>query len=179
MGVVPDLATRDDELLLLELLNTTPVVDGAQRDLLGDDVEGAVWVRDRGGAGSAAEVARLREIRDRLQAVVRGVDPATALMPFLAGVHLLPEIGDTGLTWRLGVEDAGRLPARVLVAWGQVQERLPGRLRACANEECRLFLLDRSKPGTARWCSMKICGNRLKARRHYERARREHRDPAG
>ena len=36
---------------------------------------------------------------------------------------------------------------------------------------CALFLLDRSKPNTARWCSMAVCGNRMKARRHYERAR--------
>jgi predicted RNA-binding Zn ribbon-like protein len=72
----------------------------------------------------------------------------------------------------LGVVDDERLSARALLAWGRVQESMPGRLRACANEECRLFLLDRSKPNTARWCSMKACGNRLKARRHYERARR-------
>ncbi|TQM13844.1 CGNR zinc finger domain-containing protein [Pseudonocardia kunmingensis] len=168
---MPDLATRADELLLLELLNTTPVVDGSPQDLLGDGDEASAWVRDRGGTGSTAEVARLRRVRDRLQAVVRGVDPATVLAPLLADVHLRPEIGDAGLTWRLAVEDAERLAARVLVAWGQVQERMPGRLRPCANEECCLFLLDRSKPGTARWCSMKICGNRLKARRHYERAR--------
>ena len=48
----------------------------------------------------------------------------------------------------------------------------PGRLRPCANDECRLFLIDRSKAGTARWCSMAVCGNRMKARRHYERARK-------
>jgi predicted RNA-binding Zn ribbon-like protein len=47
----------------------------------------------------------------------------------------------------------------------------PGRLRPCANDECRLFLIDRSKSNLARWCSMAVCGNRLKARRHYERAR--------
>jgi predicted RNA-binding Zn ribbon-like protein len=47
----------------------------------------------------------------------------------------------------------------------------PGRLRACANDECRLFLIDRSKANAARWCSMAVCGNRMKARRHYQRAR--------
>ena len=30
----------------------------------------------------------------------------------------------------------------------------PGRLRSCANDECRLFLIDHSKANTARWCSM-------------------------
>ena len=49
--------------------------------------------------------------------------------------------------------------------------RSPGRLRPCANDECRLFLDDHSKANAARWCSMAVCGNRMKARRHYERAR--------
>jgi predicted RNA-binding Zn ribbon-like protein len=169
---MPDLATQEDEVLLLDLLNSTPVVDGAQRDLLAAGAESQEWARARGGVGTSAEVARLREVRDRLQAVVRGMEPPTVLTPFLTGLHLHPEIAETGLTWRLGVGDDERLAARALLAWGQVQERLPGRLRACANDECRLFLLDRSKPNTARWCSMKVCGNRLKARRHYERTHR-------
>jgi len=44
-------------------------------------------------------------------------------------------------------------------------------LRPCANDECRLFLIDHSKANAARWCSMAVCGNRLKARRHYQRVR--------
>ena len=43
--------------------------------------------------------------------------------------------------------------------------------RADSNDECRLFPLDRSKANAARWCSMAVCGNRMKARRHYQRAR--------
>jgi predicted RNA-binding Zn ribbon-like protein len=56
-------------------------------------------------------------------------------------------------------------------AWDALRIASPGRLRACANSECQLFLIDRSKPNTARWCSMAICGNRMKARRHYLRGR--------
>jgi predicted RNA-binding Zn ribbon-like protein len=174
-----DSVTRKDEVLLIDLLNSTPVVEGEQRDLLAADVTSHAWVRARGGVGSAAEVARLRQVRDRLQAVVRGVEPPDVLRPFLTGVHLLPEITQGGLRWSLGVVDDERLAARVLLAWAQVQESMPGRLRACANEECRLFLLDRSKPNTARWCSMKACGNRLKARRHYERRRHTDSDDQG
>jgi predicted RNA-binding Zn ribbon-like protein len=58
-----------------------------------------------------------------------------------------------------------------VLAWGEVERDLPGRLRPCANDECRLFLIDRSRAGTARWCSMSGCGNRMKARRHYSRAK--------
>ncbi|WP_425503278.1 CGNR zinc finger domain-containing protein [Psychromicrobium silvestre] len=46
---------------------------------------------------------------------------------------------------------------------------MPGRLRPCANLECNKFLIDHSRPNTARWCSMADCGNRLKARRHQAR----------
>lgn len=39
------------------------------------------------------------------------------------------------------------------------------RIRACDNPECRWLFLDTSKNHTRRWCDMKICGNRMKARR--------------
>ena len=38
-------------------------------------------------------------------------------------------------------------------------------LRACENPDCRWLFLDTSKNHTRRWCEMKICGNRMKARR--------------
>jgi predicted RNA-binding Zn ribbon-like protein len=39
------------------------------------------------------------------------------------------------------------------------------RVRACHNPECRWLFLDTSKNHTRRWCDMKVCGNRMKARR--------------
>lgn len=39
------------------------------------------------------------------------------------------------------------------------------RVRACENLECRWLFLDTSKNHTRRWCDMKVCGNRMKARR--------------
>jgi predicted RNA-binding Zn ribbon-like protein len=38
-------------------------------------------------------------------------------------------------------------------------------IRTCDNAECRWMFLDTSKSHTRRWCDMKICGNRMKARR--------------
>jgi predicted RNA-binding Zn ribbon-like protein len=43
------------------------------------------------------------------------------------------------------------------------------RVRACDNPECRWLFLDTSKNGTRRWCDMKVCGNRMKARRFKAR----------
>ena len=39
-------------------------------------------------------------------------------------------------------------------------------LRECGNPECRWLFADTSKNHTRRWCDMKICGNRMKARRY-------------
>jgi predicted RNA-binding Zn ribbon-like protein len=44
-----------------------------------------------------------------------------------------------------------------------------GRVSECANGQCLWLFLDDSKNRTRRWCSMKACGNRAKARRHYLR----------
>ncbi len=37
-----------------------------------------------------------------------------------------------------------------------------GRIRKCQNPECILFFLDTSKSGTRTWCSMNICGNKMR-----------------
>lgn len=42
-------------------------------------------------------------------------------------------------------------------------------VRRCNHPTCRRFFVDRSKNRSRRWCDMKICGNRVKAREHYRR----------
>ena len=44
-------------------------------------------------------------------------------------------------------------------------------VRVCEGERCGWFFLDRSPSKRRRWCSMSGCGNRAKARRHYEQVR--------
>jgi predicted RNA-binding Zn ribbon-like protein len=44
-------------------------------------------------------------------------------------------------------------------------------LRMCASEDCGWLFLDTTKNHRRRWCDMRTCGNRVKARRHYERVR--------
>lgn len=43
------------------------------------------------------------------------------------------------------------------------------RVRECGVETCRWLFLDTSKNHTRRWCNMKVCGNRVKARRFQAR----------
>ena len=42
-------------------------------------------------------------------------------------------------------------------------------VRQCASETCAWLFLDKTKNHRRRWCDMKICGNRDKARRYYRR----------
>jgi predicted RNA-binding Zn ribbon-like protein len=43
------------------------------------------------------------------------------------------------------------------------------RIRECASADCTWLFIDMSRNRTRRWCDMKGCGNRMKARRHYRR----------
>src|SRR5262249_410469 len=45
------------------------------------------------------------------------------------------------------------------------------RVRSCADIRCGWLFLDASPSGNRRWCSMRECGNRAKARRHYRENR--------
>ncbi len=56
----------------------------------------------------------------------------------------MPDIGADGLD----LVARGRFgPLSLVLAWGELERDMPGRLRPCANDECRLFLIDRSRAG--------------------------------
>jgi predicted RNA-binding Zn ribbon-like protein len=44
-------------------------------------------------------------------------------------------------------------------------------VRECDSETCNWLFLDTSKNHSRRWCDMKTCGNRFKARSYYQRLR--------
>ncbi|MET8452613.1 CGNR zinc finger domain-containing protein [Streptomyces sp. NPDC005209] len=163
--------TREQQDALLELLNTTPVANGVVRDELADPDTARSWQVAHGGNGSAEERRHLVRARDALQAVARGSAPAASLAPLLDGVTARPVVSPAGLSWEPAAPAARRSAVAAVMAWGALRESMPGRLRPCANAECRRFLLDRSRANTARWCSMAVCGNRMKARRHHRRTR--------
>jgi predicted RNA-binding Zn ribbon-like protein len=83
--------------------------------------------------------------------------------------------------------DSGKAASRLLkAAWQATQHAAPDDLEyACALSAiqffqpqkqahvkvcpaCRWLFLDSSKNKSRRWCDMKVCGNRAKARAHYE-----------
>lgn len=139
------------EAQFVALLNSAPVVDGEITETL-----------DNGP---------LRRLRDDLHRVIRGQADAEILNSYLSGVRQVPNItrGSATITWQV-TGPARTLPlAEAVLEWSRVQAELPGRLRPCGNPECNKFLIDHSKPNTARWCSMASCGNRMKARRYQSR----------
>jgi predicted RNA-binding Zn ribbon-like protein len=48
-------------------------------------------------------------------------------------------------------------------------ERLK-KVRRCAAPTCAWLFLDESRNHSRRWCDMTVCGNRQKARRHYQKS---------
>ena len=161
-----------NEELLLSLLNSAPVIEGTPTDSLQGET-GRDIARSWGGTGSANELSRLRRVRQALQAVVRGDDGGAIgeLAGILDDAVQTPRVTPDGVTWELQAPDDDRLAAGAVLAWSSVITEFPGRLRACANDECTQFLVDHSRPGTAKWCSMAVCGNRMKARTHARRSK--------
>jgi predicted RNA-binding Zn ribbon-like protein len=73
-------------------------------------------------------------------------------------------------SWRREEADAG-LPVWVLAraAHDLLLSAEMQHVHACEAETCRWLFLDTSKSHTRRWCKMKLCGNRAKARRYQAR----------
>ncbi|HEX5596592.1 MAG TPA: CGNR zinc finger domain-containing protein [Micromonosporaceae bacterium] len=69
------------------------------------------------------------------------------------------------------------IQARLAIAWAELV--LTGqlrRLKRCADQRCGEVFWDTTRNHSRRWCSMQVCGNRAKARRHTVRARQNRPD---
>ena len=60
----------------------------------------------------------------------------------------------------------GRILATVVRA---TDEGIWGRLKVCSNDACQWAFYDRSKNRSGKWCTMEVCGNRMKARTFRQR----------
>lgn len=106
---------------------------------------------------AAADLERLNQVLS--QAMARAV------------VHPV----DGGFAWSWTNE----APGLELVSWAVARSAAElltsdqlGRVRQCADDRgCGYLFVDTSRNGSRRWCSMKSCGNRAKAKRHYEKSR--------
>jgi predicted RNA-binding Zn ribbon-like protein len=60
----------------------------------------------------------------------------------------------------------GRILAVVVRA---ADEGIWGRLKVCTNDACQWAFYDRSRNRSGKWCTMEVCGNRMKARAFRQR----------
>jgi predicted RNA-binding Zn ribbon-like protein len=84
--------------------------------------------------------------------------------------------GPNGVDWRWTEGDALMRPLWPVALSAATLLTSPDltRVRECAGraDGCGWLFLDSSRGGGRRWCTMEVCGNRAKARRHYRRAQR-------
>jgi hypothetical protein len=125
-------------------------------DELADPARGRAWLAAAGGLGRDAELRHVLRVRAALQAVVRGEQSPAVLGPELDGVASVPAIADGQVSWTLRVAPERELAVRAILAWDALARLSPGRLRPCANDECRLFSSTAARPtppAGARWPS--------------------------
>jgi predicted RNA-binding Zn ribbon-like protein len=140
-------------------------------------------------APPAVTPARLREARALREAIDACVQAALGHEPAPAAAVATIDgwLAHAGPRTQLAVAGDGtpvlgeRGPAdpveRALAAVALDAARMLGtpaeaaRIRVCASATCSARFYDRSPAGRRRWCSMALCGNEAKARRHRERAR--------
>ena len=74
------------------------------------------------------------------------------------------------LEWSTGLRSVSDLTDELALAtWRLLQHEDRRRLRQCRDDDCGWLFLDRTKNGSRVWCSSADCGNRTRARRHYQR----------
>ncbi|HZS59987.1 MAG TPA: ABATE domain-containing protein [Gemmatimonadaceae bacterium] len=174
--------------LALDFVNTVADRLSHPRERLKTGTDVDRWARQAGLLGSQEslhmtprQLGRLRAIREEVYAVVEPL--AHGLMPPAPALNRLGRTRARAATTRRLVpcddklawewSDVDRLIGPVMEAAAELLVSVPSnRLRQCADVGCGWLFLDRSRAGRRRWCRMVDCGNRAKARRHYQRSRR-------
>jgi predicted RNA-binding Zn ribbon-like protein len=184
--------------LALDFLNTKLVLAEGPKELLPDVdalvrwlIASGVLTRQKGEAlakkwrDTPQATAYLRELlkfRERFRAVViRQEAGLSASQTFIAELNSLlkqhPSVialqrngGKLDLEAAFEPEKPNELwpPIAIAVA-GLLSDVSPVRLRKC--EACIVHFLDTSKKGSRRWCSMNICGNKIKVAAYQQRKR--------
>jgi predicted RNA-binding Zn ribbon-like protein len=120
---------------------------------------------------TAAARRALLQARDTIRAALESPGPAaqSALDGILERGRLRISAAKPSAREELEIEREWRVPWLAVRSLLRLIDEHPGRVRNCANPDRPFWFLDTTRSGTRRWCSMSVCGNRLKARRHYRR----------
>jgi predicted RNA-binding Zn ribbon-like protein len=158
-----------------------------------DDAEwfSAEGERDpRAAAGVLRRALNLREaLRAIFTAIAAGRRPSSANLALLNAdlanslphARVLPSNrGNGGYVWGWHGRnmDAPVWPISRSAADLLVDDQDRPRIRTCNAPDCAWLFVDTSKNRSRQWCSMTSCGNREKARRHYQRLRAQRDDTA-
>lgn len=168
--VTPEPLSADHDLVIA-FLNTVNIEEGT--DVLDDPVSWRQWVRER-RLGASGTPQRSRAARDALRAAVtHALDPALPsgdapdATQGWRGVSLTAHL-EAGMPTLTSADAVGAvLAAAVRLAVAGDWERV----KICPADDCRWAFFDRSKNRSRTWCSMRVCGNRDKARNWRARAR--------
>jgi len=167
--------------LCLDFVNTVDPRHATPREERLPDYAAVIeWARQAGLEASpleAAAASRAHEeaisLRETLYAIFGAVargeaPPAEALRHLNDEIARRPRRITEGFAW--ASDDDVLAP----VVWSAAELLTSGpleRVRECPGDDtCGWLFLDTSRNGSRRWCDMRTCGNRAKARRHYRRA---------
>jgi predicted RNA-binding Zn ribbon-like protein len=132
-------------------------------------------------ASTLARALVLREAIYRIFSAVAGErSPAAAdmmtlniaLAGALAVLHIVATEHGFAWAWSRGGEGLDRVLWPVILSTVNLLTSNALRaVRECAAPNCGWLFLDTTRNRSRRWCDMMVCGNRAKARRHYERTK--------
>jgi len=190
LDFVNTIDNRDDPERRKELLNSYAdlVAWGRGAGLLTEAEAERLRLKAARSSGQArAAVRRAKILREALYRIFSAV--AEERQPAAGDVELLDsfdkqamahrrigrqEPGGYGWQWRTDGDDLDLVLWQVAKAGAELlTSDLVYNVRACAAERCRWLFVDTSRNHARRWCDMKICGNRAKARRFQQRVRKE------
>lgn len=152
-----DAARRIDRFADPAIMDAFPAganLHGAERDRFGALEPVAAEARDG--------LVQLRETIDRhFRAEILGAGKPALLADMLDAISATLRRSGTRTQ---ALDTATAHSALMLLAQPE-----PARLKICPN--CQWLFLDRSRNRSRAWCDMAVCGNRVKASRHYHRNR--------
>lgn len=171
--------------LWIDLLNTTPVIDGQPLDLIGGTEPLALWSHHAGLAQAstpaAHEVAETQALRDTLRSVFDDLasghpvsvavrETVNAVLRHVTVTRQLSEDDSPPRLIEQEICSTGPTAAAAALDFARfVTDFEPARLRHCSNPACTMVFYDRGKNNRRRWCSMQACGNRSKVASYRER----------
>ncbi len=157
-----------------------------QTSIVDESTAARLLRRARRDPAEAADVLRraiaLREaLFTVFSAVARGEEAPAAPLARLEALaraawkqrELRPSTSGAAWTWTFAEDALDRLLPPVVLSALELLTSPPtlARLRLCPGHICAWLFLDSSPKGNRRWCDMTLCGNRAKAKRHYDRTR--------